>query len=90
MEDAWIDNNAGGLPSANASTEDDLNGMSNVLDVMIRAMLIGFFLSAGEPCVAASLKCMEREVAGFCGLWSCVEFNGWNRHEPFHHKPLKA
>jgi hypothetical protein len=48
MEDAWIDNNAGGLPSANASTEEDLNGMSNVLDVMIRAMLIGFFFPLGS------------------------------------------
>lgn len=48
MEDAWIDNNAGGLPSATASTEDDLNGMSNVLDVMIRAMLIGFFFPLGS------------------------------------------
>ncbi|KAL6901227.1 DUF2407 C-terminal domain-containing protein [Trichoderma evansii] len=48
MEDAWIDNNAGGLPSANASAEDDLNGMSNVLDVMVRAMLIGFFFPLGS------------------------------------------
>jgi low affinity Fe/Cu permease len=47
MEDAWIDNNAGGLPSTNASTEDDFNGMSNMLDVMIRGMMVGFFFPLG-------------------------------------------
>ncbi|RFU82002.1 family upf0645, transmembrane [Trichoderma arundinaceum] len=48
MEDAWIDNNAGELPSANASTEDDFNGMSNMLDVMIRGMMVGFFFPLGS------------------------------------------
>ncbi|KAH6608212.1 hypothetical protein Trco_004525 [Trichoderma cornu-damae] len=43
MEDAWIDNNAGGMPSANASAEDDVNGISNVLDAMVRGMMVGFF-----------------------------------------------
>ncbi|KAL7956954.1 DUF2407 C-terminal domain-containing protein [Trichoderma compactum] len=48
MEDEWIDSNAGGIPSSNAATEDDLNGMSNMLDVMIRGMMVGFFFPLGS------------------------------------------
>ncbi|EHK16107.1 uncharacterized protein TRIVIDRAFT_17430, partial [Trichoderma virens Gv29-8] len=48
MEDEWIDSNAGGVPSANAAAEDDLNGMSNMLDVMIRGMMVGFFFPLGS------------------------------------------
>lgn len=48
MEDAWIDGNAGELPSAASPLEDDITNMSNVLDVMIRAMMIGFFFPLGS------------------------------------------
>lgn len=48
MEDAWIDSNAGEIPSADASAEDDFNGMSTVLDMMIRGMMVGFFFPLGS------------------------------------------
>lgn len=48
MEDAWIDGNAGELPSAASPLEDDITNMSAVLDVMIRAMMIGFFFPLGS------------------------------------------
>ncbi|OAR03021.1 hypothetical protein LLEC1_07116, partial [Akanthomyces lecanii] len=48
MEDAWIDGNAGELPSAASPLEDDITNMSTVLDVMIRAMMIGFFFPLGS------------------------------------------
>ncbi|KAJ6782214.1 hypothetical protein PWT90_06720 [Aphanocladium album] len=48
MEDAWIDGNAGELPSSASPLEDDITNMSTVLDVMIRAMMIGFFFPLGS------------------------------------------
>lgn len=48
MEDAWIDGNAGELPSSASPLEDDITSMSSVLDVMIRAMMIGFFFPLGS------------------------------------------
>ncbi|KAJ4144357.1 hypothetical protein LMH87_003243 [Akanthomyces muscarius] len=48
MEDAWIDGNAGELPSAASPLEDDITNMSTVLDIMIRAMMIGFFFPLGS------------------------------------------
>ncbi|KAM3469046.1 hypothetical protein MY5147_007378 [Beauveria neobassiana] len=51
MEDAWIDGNAGELPSstvAGGALDDDMANMSTVLDVLIRAMMIGFFFPLGS------------------------------------------
>ncbi|KAM3432746.1 hypothetical protein MY4824_006381 [Beauveria thailandica] len=51
MEDAWIDGNAGELPSstvAGGTLDDDMTNMSTVLDVLIRAMMIGFFFPLGS------------------------------------------
>ncbi|TQV94310.1 hypothetical protein V2A60_002655 [Cordyceps javanica] len=50
MEDAWIDGNAGELPSSSAPgpLDDDVTNMSTVLDVLIRAMMIGFFFPLGS------------------------------------------
>ncbi|KAG6001453.1 hypothetical protein E4U21_004309 [Claviceps maximensis] len=49
LEDAWIDTNAGELPSAaNNSLQDELGNMSTVLDVLIRGMMIGFFFPLGS------------------------------------------
>lgn len=48
MEDAWIDGNAGELPSSASPLEDDITNMSSVLDIMIRAMMIGFFFPLGS------------------------------------------
>lgn len=48
MEDAWIDGNAGELPSSASPLEDDITNMSTVLDIMIRAMMIGFFFPLGS------------------------------------------
>ncbi|PHH86708.1 hypothetical protein CDD83_9858 [Cordyceps sp. RAO-2017] len=59
MEDAWIDSNAGELPSAASPLEDDLSSMSNVLDILIRGMMIGFFFPLG------SLTWLLRQ-----GIWS--------------------
>lgn len=50
LEDAWIDNNAGDVPS-NAATrafEDEGSSMATVLDVLIRGMMIGFFFPLGS------------------------------------------
>lgn len=59
LEDAWIDNNAGELPSAASPLEDELSNMSMVLDVLIRGMMIGFFFPLG------SITWLLRQ-----GLWS--------------------
>ncbi|KHN95493.1 putative protein family UPF0645, transmembrane [Metarhizium album ARSEF 1941] len=59
LEDAWIDNNAGELPSAANPLEDELSNMSTVLDVLIRGMMIGFFFPLG------SITWLLRQ-----GLWS--------------------
>lgn len=59
LEDAWIDNNAGELPSAASPLEDELSNMSTVLDVLIRGMMIGFFFPLG------SITWLLRQ-----GLWS--------------------
>ncbi|KAL4727210.1 hypothetical protein ACLX1H_006111 [Fusarium chlamydosporum] len=39
MEDAWIDNNADGLPSGANPLEDENAGMASVLDILIQAMI---------------------------------------------------
>ncbi|KAG5983310.1 hypothetical protein E4U55_000294 [Claviceps digitariae] len=60
LEDAWIDTNAGELPSAaNNPLEDELGNMSTVLDVLIQGMMIGFFFPLG------SITWLLRQ-----GLWS--------------------
>ncbi|KAK8913029.1 hypothetical protein MANI_111433 [Metarhizium anisopliae] len=59
LEDAWIDTNAGELPSAASPLEDELSNMSTVLDVLIRGMMIGFFFPLG------SITWLLRQ-----GLWS--------------------
>ncbi|ODA78095.1 hypothetical protein RJ55_06698 [Drechmeria coniospora] len=52
LEDAWIDTNAGELPSVSAGgaapAEDDMSAMSTVLDILIRGMMIGFFFPLGS------------------------------------------
>ncbi|OAA69844.1 putative protein family UPF0645, transmembrane [Cordyceps fumosorosea ARSEF 2679] len=58
LEDAWIDGNAGDLPPSISSgggggggrgpLDDDGSDMSTVLDVLIRAMMIGFFFPLGS------------------------------------------
>lgn len=48
MEDSWIDSNAGEGPSPGASLDDDNGGMSTVLDVLIKGMMIGFFFPLGS------------------------------------------
>lgn len=48
MEDAWIDSNAGETPSAGGGFEDDGDGMSTVLDILIKGMMIGFFFPLGS------------------------------------------
>ena len=51
LEDSWIDTNAGELPSAGAGggvLEDDISSMANVLDVLIRGMMVGFFFPLGS------------------------------------------
>ncbi|KJZ72712.1 hypothetical protein HIM_07904 [Hirsutella minnesotensis 3608] len=59
LEDAWIDSNAGELPSAANPLEEDLGSMSTVLDILIRGMMIGFFFPLG------SLTWLLRQ-----GIWS--------------------
>jgi len=65
LEDAWIDSNAGEVPSlgagaaGGASIEDELSSMSTVLDILIRGMMIGFFFPLG------SLTWLLRQ-----GVWS--------------------
>ncbi|RGP78438.1 conserved membrane [Fusarium longipes] len=60
MEDAWIDNNADGLPSGSNPLEDENAGMASVLDVLIKAMIVGFFFPLG------SLAWLLRQE----GIWS--------------------
>lgn len=48
MEDAWIDNNADGLPSGANPLEDENAGMASVLDILIQAMIVGFFFPLGS------------------------------------------
>ena len=55
LEDAWIDSNAGDLPAGGTAgggpgtLEDELTGgVATVLDVLIRAMVIGFFFPLGS------------------------------------------
>ncbi|KAG5926669.1 hypothetical protein E4U42_003041 [Claviceps africana] len=59
LEDAWIDTNAGELPSAANPLEDELSIVSTMLDVLIRGMMIGFFFPLG------SIAWLLRQ-----GLWS--------------------
>ncbi|UNI24652.1 hypothetical protein JDV02_010384 [Purpureocillium takamizusanense] len=65
LEDAWIDSNAGEVPSlgagaaGGATIEDELSSMSSVLDILIRGMMIGFFFPLG------SLTWLLRQ-----GVWS--------------------
>lgn len=59
LEDAWIDTNAGELPSAANPLEDEFTNMSTVLDVLIQGMMIGFFFPLG------SITWLLRQ-----GLWS--------------------
>ncbi|UPK98185.1 hypothetical protein LCI18_009120 [Fusarium solani-melongenae] len=60
MEDAWIDNNAGGIPSESNPLEDEYTGMASVLEILFRAMMVGFFFPLG------SLTWLMREE----GIWS--------------------
>lgn len=48
MEDAWIDNNAGGIPSETNPLEDEYTGMASLLEIMFRAMMVGFFFPLGS------------------------------------------
>lgn len=59
MEDAWIDNNAGGIPSESNPLEDD-NALTSVLDTLFKAMIVGFFFPLG------SLTWLLRQT----GIWS--------------------
>ncbi|KAH7320820.1 DUF2407 C-terminal domain-containing protein [Stachybotrys elegans] len=64
FEDAWIDNNANGIPIGDgtgqtAGLEDDITNMAHILDILIRAMMIGFFFPLG------SLTWLLRQ-----GIWS--------------------
>lgn len=60
MEDAWIDNNAGGIPSESNPLEDEANGLASVLEVLFKAMMVGFFFPLG------ALTWLLRED----GIWS--------------------
>lgn len=60
MEDAWIDNNAGGIPSETNPLEDEYTSMASLLEIMFRAMMVGFFFPLG------SLAWLLREQ----NLWS--------------------
>ncbi|KAH7153321.1 DUF2407 C-terminal domain-containing protein [Dactylonectria macrodidyma] len=60
LEDSWIDNNAGGIPTEANPLEDEYTGMASVLDILFRAMLVGFFFPLG------SLTWLLREE----GIWS--------------------
>ncbi|KAK7421548.1 hypothetical protein QQZ08_009893 [Neonectria magnoliae] len=60
LEDAWIDNNAGGIPSDANPLEDEYSGMASVLEILFRAMMVGFFFPLG------SLTWLLREE----GIWS--------------------
>ncbi|KAF4472016.1 conserved membrane [Fusarium albosuccineum] len=60
MEDAWIDNNAGGIPSESNPLEDEYTGMASVLEILFRAMMVGFFFPLG------SLTWLMRQE----GIWS--------------------
>ncbi|KAF5024243.1 hypothetical protein F66182_3675 [Fusarium sp. NRRL 66182] len=48
MEDAWIDNNAEGIPSGSSPLEDENAGMASVLDILFQAMMVGFFFPLGS------------------------------------------
>lgn len=48
MEDAWIDNNADGIPSGSNPLEDENAGMASVLDTLFKAMMVGFFFPLGS------------------------------------------
>ena len=54
LEDAWIDTNAGAggahqpLPGDPATDDSDPSGLAHGLDVLIRAMMIGFFFPLGS------------------------------------------
>ena len=49
LEDAWIDSNAGQqLPGPGADDADDPSGLAHSLDVLIKAMMIGFFFPLGS------------------------------------------
>ncbi|KAF7563359.1 hypothetical protein G7046_g799 [Stylonectria norvegica] len=60
LEDDWIDNNAGGIPSESNPLEDEYSGMATILDILFRAMMVGFFFPLG------SLTWLMREE----GIWS--------------------
>lgn len=49
LEDAWIDTNAGEMPStASRAFEDEGSSMATVLDILIQGMMIGFFFPMGS------------------------------------------
>ena len=49
LEDAWIDSNAGQqVPRSGHDDADDPSGLAHGLDVLIRAMMIGFFFPLGS------------------------------------------
>ncbi|EXM28981.1 hypothetical protein RAB80_000262 [Fusarium oxysporum f. sp. vasinfectum] len=60
MEDAWIDNNAEGIPSGSNPLEDENSGMASVLEILFKAMMVGFFFPLG------SLAWLMRQE----GIWS--------------------
>lgn len=60
LEDSWIDNNASGIPSESNPLEDEYTGLASVLEILFRAMLVGFFFPLG------SLTWLLREE----GIWS--------------------
>jgi hypothetical protein len=60
MEDAWIDNNAEGIPSGSNPLEDENSGMASVLEILLKAMMVGFFFPLG------SLAWLMRQE----GIWS--------------------
>lgn len=60
LEDSWIDNNASGIPSDNNPLEDEYSGMASLLEILFRAMMVGFFFPLG------SLTWLMREE----GIWS--------------------
>ncbi|KAM0351587.1 hypothetical protein ACHAPU_002595 [Fusarium lateritium] len=48
MEDAWLDNNAGGITSGNNPLDDENAGMASVLDTLFKALVVGFFFPLGS------------------------------------------
>lgn len=64
LEDAWIDSNADQqVPGPGAGDENDPSGLAHGLDILIRAMMIGFFFPLG------SLTWALRQEAMFGDRW---------------------